>query len=28
MNILKERFAFEDHSKLASEITPANSNSR
>lgn len=28
MNILKERFAFEDHSKPASEIMPANSNSR
>jgi hypothetical protein len=28
MNILKERFAFEDHSKPESEIMPANSNRR
>ena len=28
MNILKERFAFEDHSKPESEIMPANTNSR
>ena len=28
MNVLKERFAFEDHSKPESEIMPANTNSR
>ena len=28
MNILKERFAFEDHSKPESEVMPANTNGR